>query len=136
MAKKLYLSRDKKIGGVCGGIAEHFDMDPTVVRLFWILFSIFGGAGVIGYIIAMVIIPENPHTSGDFEGDYKRDYSSDGNDSNKGNIIIGGILIIIGVMYLFRRYFGLYWLSLRNLTHLWPLILVAFGLTIIFKGRK
>ena len=49
---------DKVICGVCGGIAEYLAVDPTVVRLIWALVSIFGGAGVLGYIIAALIMPK------------------------------------------------------------------------------
>lgn len=59
MEKKLRKSSvNKKLCGVCGGIAEYFNMDPTVVRLLWVLFSIAGGAGVLAYIIAAIIMPE------------------------------------------------------------------------------
>ncbi len=59
--KRLYRSgRDKILGGVCGGIAEYFRVDPTLVRLLWVLFSLAGGAGVLFYIIAWIIIPRNP----------------------------------------------------------------------------
>lgn len=58
MNKKLYLSENNKmIAGVCGGIAEYFDVDPTLVRLGWVIFSVMGGAGILAYIIAMFIIP-------------------------------------------------------------------------------
>ncbi|WP_058486585.1 PspC domain-containing protein [Defluviitalea phaphyphila] len=61
MQKKLYLSNtDKKIAGVCGGIAEYFNVDSTVVRIMWVLFSIIGGMGIIGilvYIAFWAIIP-------------------------------------------------------------------------------
>ena len=59
-AKKLYLSKtDKKIAGVCGGIAEYFDIDSTVVRLLWIVATLFSmGAGILAYLIAWIIIPE------------------------------------------------------------------------------
>ncbi len=57
--KKLYRSETNKvICGVCGGIAEYLAVDPTVVRLIWALVSIFGGAGVLGYIIAALIMPK------------------------------------------------------------------------------
>ena len=56
--KKLVKSTDKKICGVCGGIGEYLGIDPTVVRLLWILFSVMGGAGVLAYIIAALVIPE------------------------------------------------------------------------------
>ena len=45
--------------GVCGGIGEYFDVDPTLVRLVWLLFT-FWGAGILAYLIAWIIIPEEP----------------------------------------------------------------------------
>ena len=61
MNKRLYKSNaNRMICGVCGGIAEYFDIDPTLVRLGWILFCALGGSGFLAYIIAAVIIPENP----------------------------------------------------------------------------
>ena len=59
MKKRLYkIETDKKLDGVCGGIAEYFDMDPTLVRLGWVIITLFSaGAGVIGYIAAAVIMP-------------------------------------------------------------------------------
>ena len=57
--KQLYRSTtDRKIAGVCGGIAEYFDMDPTVVRLIFAAVSIFSGVGILAYIAAVIIIPE------------------------------------------------------------------------------
>lgn len=57
--KKLYKSiKDRRISGVCGGIAEYFEMDPTIVRLLWMLFILLGGCGVIGYIICAIVIPD------------------------------------------------------------------------------
>lgn len=61
MGKKLYLSStDRKLYGVCGGIGEYLDVDSTVIRLAWVLFSIFTAmfGGIIAYIIACIIIPE------------------------------------------------------------------------------
>ena len=61
MGKKLYKSnQNKMLDGVCGGIAEYFGIDPTVVRLIWALFSLMGGCGILAYIIAAIIIPCNP----------------------------------------------------------------------------
>jgi phage shock protein C, pspC len=59
--KKLYKSAtDKKIAGVCGGIAEYFNVDATLIRLAWVLFSLLGGSGLLAYIIAALIMPEQP----------------------------------------------------------------------------
>lgn len=58
MVKKLYRSNDQVISGVCGGIAEYFDIDPTIVRILWVIATMAGGSGVLGYIICAFIIPE------------------------------------------------------------------------------
>lgn len=58
MKKRLYKSAvNKKLCGVCGGIAEYFDIDPTIVRLAWVVFTLFGGSGIIAYIIAAIVMP-------------------------------------------------------------------------------
>ncbi len=63
MEKKLYRSNNnKKLAGVCGGIGEYFAIDPTLIRLAWVFLSLFAGAGLIAYIIAALIIPQNPNT--------------------------------------------------------------------------
>lgn len=57
--KKLQKSQtDKKLCGVCGGIAEYFNCDPTLIRLLWILFTLAGGAGLLAYIIAAIVMPD------------------------------------------------------------------------------
>ncbi len=58
MNKKLYkITEGKKLDGVCGGIAEYFAIDPTLVRLAWILFTALGGSGIIAYIICAIVFP-------------------------------------------------------------------------------
>ncbi len=61
--KRLYRSgKERILGGVCGGIAEHFETDPTLIRLLWILLTFISfGAGILFYIIAWIIIPRNPN---------------------------------------------------------------------------
>ena len=61
--KKLYRSKDNRvIAGVCGGIGEYFNIDPTLIRLLWLLISVVsaGLGGLVAYIVAWVIIPEEP----------------------------------------------------------------------------
>jgi phage shock protein C len=59
---KLYRSKSNKmIAGVCGGIGEYFKIDPTLVRLLWLLISLMSaGGGVVAYIIAWIIVPQEP----------------------------------------------------------------------------
>ncbi len=59
--RKLTLSRtDKKIGGVCGGFAEYFEVDATLVRLIWVIMALFAGWGVIGYLVCWLVMPHVP----------------------------------------------------------------------------
>lgn len=61
MEKRLYkIGYGKMLDGVCGGIAEYFDVDPTLVRLAWVLFTAMGGSGIIAYILCAVIFPRKP----------------------------------------------------------------------------
>jgi len=58
--QKLYRSRkNRMIAGVCGGIGEYFEIDPTIVRLLWVLLILMGGAGIFLYIAAWIIIPQS-----------------------------------------------------------------------------
>jgi phage shock protein C len=62
MEKKLYKSKQNKmIDGVCAGIGEYFNVDPTIIRLGAVAFCVLGGSGVLAYIIAAIIIPRNPN---------------------------------------------------------------------------
>jgi phage shock protein C len=59
--KKIYKSRtDVKVDGVCGGLANYFNVDATLVRLIWLAAVLFGGTGVLAYIICMLVIPREP----------------------------------------------------------------------------
>lgn len=59
MGKRLYKSSSNRmLSGVCGGIGEYFNLDPTLVRLAWVLFCVMGGSGILAYIIAAIVIPE------------------------------------------------------------------------------
>ena len=59
--KRIYRSRDEKmLAGVCGGVAEYMDMDPTIIRLLWAGSVIFAGFGIIMYILATIIVPIEP----------------------------------------------------------------------------
>lgn len=59
MEKKLFKSKtNRKICGVCGGVGEYLNIDPSVVRLVWVLAILFAGCGILAYIIAAFIMPE------------------------------------------------------------------------------
>ena len=60
-AKRLYRSRtDRQLSGVCGGVAEYLAIDPTIVRIIWVILTLAGGPGLILYIILALVVPEEP----------------------------------------------------------------------------
>ena len=59
MNKKLYRSNDRKIAGVCGGLAEYINIDPTIIRVIWALVALTG-AGIVAYLVCALVIPEKP----------------------------------------------------------------------------
>lgn len=64
MAKKLYRSvKDRKLAGVCGGIGEYLNVDPVLIRIVWLVLALAAGTGLVGYIVAWVIVPEAPPES-------------------------------------------------------------------------
>jgi phage shock protein PspC (stress-responsive transcriptional regulator) len=61
MEKKLYRSRtDKKLAGVCGGLAKYLNMDSSIIRLIWVMAVLFAGCGLVAYIVCALVIPEEP----------------------------------------------------------------------------
>ncbi|MBQ5491914.1 MAG: PspC domain-containing protein [Treponema sp.] len=62
MTKRLYKSSEKKISGVCGGIADYFNVDPTLIRILWAVLTCcsFGFPGIVLYILAALIMPDRP----------------------------------------------------------------------------
>ena len=61
MEKRLQRSRSEKmIGGVCGGLAAYFGIDPTIVRILWVVITLIGGAGILAYLILWIVMPQEP----------------------------------------------------------------------------
>ncbi len=76
MKKKLYRSQtDKKICGVCGGIAEYFDIDSTIVRIIFVLAAVLGSAGLWVYIVAALVMPYGPDGTQPQDGGQNGDYT-------------------------------------------------------------
>lgn len=67
--KRLYRSRtDRMIAGVCGGLAKHFGIDPTLVRLAFVILALAGMSGGLAYLILWIVVPEEPETTPPFGG--------------------------------------------------------------------
>ena len=128
VAKRLYRSNtDSTIGGVCGGLGEYFAIDPVFIRIMAVLLVFADGIGLIGYLIAWIIIPRRPlemevEQTGEPEKKEKAEYAS----WNK--YIPGAILIILGVFFIVREHYW-WW----HLERFWPALLVVVGLYLIFR---
>jgi phage shock protein C len=126
---RLYRSvRDRKIAGVAAGIAAYLSIDVTVIRLLCLL-SIFVG-GLLAYIIAWIVIPEeNPDVN--HEVNDSEEPSSQVTDRQKRLNLVGLILVVIGVFFLFRAI--LPWKIDR---YFWPLLLIAGGILLLVRWKK
>lgn len=137
--KKMYVSdKDKIIGGVCGGFAEHFDIDPLWVRLVMILLLFLEGIGFILYIILWILIPKNPNhkTSEKTYVEEKIHQIKDKTQNEvppkkKGHFFVGGALIILGILFLFDNFF-----SFLRSEIVWPVLLIGVGIILLTKHMK
>lgn len=150
MSEKLYRSeREKMIGGVCGGLADYFSVDVTLVRLIVLVAAFAGGVGFLAYLAAWVIIPVNPADQDGHIGHHNRDVGdvvqgmvSDVEVATKGfgryenhenrSKFAGGILVTLGVLFLLERLLP-YWFDMSKM---WPLLLIVIGLAIIWRGER
>jgi phage shock protein C len=138
MAKKLYRSRtDRMIAGVCGGLAEYFNIDSTLVRLAAVALTLAGGSGVLAYLIFWFVVPqrpldmsasEKPPTSSD-----AKEHPVDKEETEAGTaaLFVGVLLTVLGFLFLVGNFISFAWLSFSKL---WPLVLIAIGILIVMKG--
>lgn len=156
---KLYRSfHGRVIGGVAGGLADFFGMDPTIVRLIFVLIAFFGGGGVLLYIILWIVLPEknafNSYNAGnttspppsftgssdsgigetfDGFGSKSQGYTPEPDQAAKrkfeGSLIGGLVLILIGVFFLADKF-----IPEISFGDFWPLLLVVVGLVLIFNS--
>jgi phage shock protein PspC (stress-responsive transcriptional regulator) len=131
--KRLYKSRtERMIDGVCGGVAEYFNLDPTLVRIAWVLLTLFGGSGILLYIIAMIVIPSNPVLAPPVA---PPDQDQRSKSSHK---FWGILLVLVGVLWLFGNLGFPFWHHWWGLS--WgfglPLVLILAGVAFLFGGRN
>ena len=157
MEKRLYRSRSERvIFGVCGGLAGYFGIDPVIVRVMAVVSIFISGLGILAYIILAVVVPlessqgttpqdvvrENVEEIKERAGELGREIRStlarEGDEaekksSHRGLMVFGIILIFLGVLFLLASLDLFWWLAWR---YVWPLILVAVGVLIIFGTRR
>lgn len=134
MTQRLYRSQmDRKIAGVCGGIAEYFDIDPTLVRIAALALIFLHGIGILIYIIAWIAMPKKPIQL-EFEKLDMTPPPVDKPSSSQRGLIPGIILIVIGGLILMHN---MYWWWF-DFDYLFPIILIVIGAIVLLGviGRK
>jgi phage shock protein C len=141
--KGIYRSRtDVVIGGVAAGIANSLNIDPVIIRLVFVLLLIFGGSGLLLYIILWIVVPEERSNQANIYSENTRNMETEPKTNpeqekratpnvppkqkNDGNLIAGIILISLGAIFLLER-----WVRWVDFADLWPLILVVAGIVLI-----
>ena len=87
--KKLYKSNDKKVCGVCAGVAEYFGIDPTIIRVIWALTAFSTGFGFVAYIVAAVVLDDKPENEYQDDGVYESKYTEVESEPNDNDEIKG-----------------------------------------------
>lgn len=137
----LYRSSNQKvIGGVAAGIAEHLKTDPTLIRIIFAIIALFGGGGVLVYVILWIALPT--HETTHFEIPKEPIIGADGKTmdstdpdfkkhiaSNNGGLIAGIIMISLGLIFLADRF-----LPRIHFSDLWPILLLVVGIVLIKSG--
>jgi phage shock protein C len=130
--KRLYRSRnDKMIAGVCGGIAEYFDIDPVIVRLVTVLLLFANGIGLIMYIIAWIFVPENPEQQSTKKTTAEKAVKQISRHPRDGSVLIGMVLLVIGALLLINNLFS--WFSF---SYVWAFLLVVLGIYMLMRRSK
>ena len=137
--RRLYKSRQNRmIDGVCGGVAEYLNMDPTIVRILWVIVTFMGGAGILLYIAAMIIMPVNPEHAAQSAPPATAEPAAakaglGGSDSKK---FWGGLFVILGALILFSNLGFLRWMHWWDFswTVVFPLLLILAGAALIYHS--
>jgi len=138
MKNRLYRSRyDRMIGGVCGGLGQYLGIDPTLIRLGFLLLALAGGSGMLIYFLMLIVVPENideapPDETGHDRALVVLEPDEDDDKQRKNPTLVGGFLVIIGVILLFQN-FGASLFNWFDVGDLWPFILIIAGGALLWR---
>jgi phage shock protein C len=113
---------ERVIGGVCGGLGRYLDVDPVLLRIAFVVLALAGGGGVLLYIVAWILIPEER------EGEELGTARPPAADATR--LIVGGTLIALGTILLLNIGFP------RLGRYFWPLALIAVGVAVVVQASR
>lgn len=123
------------ISGVCAGIANYLNIDPTIIRILFLISLFSWGAGVLIYIICSIVIPIAPGDNDPYDytlnEEDKRSHLATLANHNNARIIFGIILIIIGAISILEKIFSWFEFDL-----IWPITIIGIGFLILTKDKK
>ena len=138
MNRRLTRSRNAMIGGVAAGVAEWIGADPALIRIAWaLLVPITGGAALLAYIVAWVVLPEvdaPPATEVETAADgdpVTEKAASRPIDQRRTQLLLGGGLVLVGLWFLVREYLPDFDWGL-----IWPLAIVAAGIVVLVSAIR
>jgi phage shock protein C len=113
---------DRVIGGVCGGLGRYLGVDPVLIRVAFVVLAVAGGGGILVYLVAWVLIPE--------ERDDEAIGTAAPSHAESFRLILGGVLISLGTLLLLELAFP------RIGRYLWPLALIGVGVAVIISAMR
>lgn len=138
----LYRSETNKVlGGVCGGLGEVFTIDPTLIRILFVIAALFGGSGILFYLVLWVVIPTRSKVSNTSNETirenmdemkarvqtFSKDFGVTAANRKSGT---GIFLLILGSFFLLSNFGYMHWF---NFARLWPVFLIIAGFLIIYR---
>ncbi len=159
MEKRLYRSQsDRMIWGVCGGLANYFTIDPTIVRIIFVLLLFANGAGILAYIILAIVVPlegskakepketiqenvvEIKETATELGKEIRATFTGEETKSttspetrHRRQLFFGITLLVVGVLFLMGSFNLFSWLQWR---FIWPVVIIAISLIVILGARR
>ena len=144
MDKKFVRTKDKRIAGVCSGIAKYFNIDPLIVRAVFLAMIFLGGSGLFIYLILMIVMPYEDDVFTDYieiDGDEVKQEEPAYSETDIKNIkkralnmsalIVGLLLILVGVFFFLRNFF-----PFLRFSYWFPLLLALVGILLVLTSVK
>jgi len=115
--------RDRVIGGVCGGLGRYLNVDPVLLRIAAVALALSGGVGVLAYLVAWVLIPEDTGVEPEPIGPRSNRHAT--------ALVVGAALIALGALLLVRDVVPWF-----NAAYFWPLVVVGVGLLVLTSATR